>query len=50
MGKYRIKYYKKAAKQIKNVKAAKLDKRVKDLIDVLKEDPFTYPPSYEKLQ
>lgn len=47
---YKIKYHKNAQKDINNLKAAKLDKKAKQLIEVLKEDPFMSTPSYEKLQ
>lgn len=46
---YRIAYTKTAAKQIPLLKSAKLDSRVKKLIEVLKENPFQNPPPYEKL-
>lgn len=46
---YRIAYTKTAAKQIPLLKGAKLDGRVKKLIEVLKESPFQNPPPYEKL-
>lgn len=46
---YRIAYTKTAAKQIPLLKGAKLDSRVKKLIEVLKENPFQNPPPYEKL-
>jgi len=49
MAKYRILYSKAALKDAKKLKAAHLDKKAKDLIDVLKEDPFRNPPAYEKL-
>ena len=47
---FEIKFTKNAAKNIKNLKGAKLDKIAKRLIDVIREDPFQYPPPYEKLQ
>ena len=47
---YKIKYHRKAEKSKKLLKEAKLDKITKRLIEVLKEDPFMSPPSYEKLQ
>ena len=36
-------------KDIKNLKAANLDKKALLLIDTLKENPFKNPPPYEKL-
>ena len=46
---YKIEYYKKALKDIPKLKACGLDKKVKLLIDVIKQDPFKNPPPYEKL-
>lgn len=47
---YSIFYTKKAAKDIQKLKAAKLDNKVKTLVDVIRENPFQTPPPYEKLQ
>lgn len=46
---YRILYTKKAAADIPNLKSAKLDKKAKALIEVLRNDPYQNPPPYEKL-
>ena len=47
---YKIVYHKEVVKKdIPNLKAAKLDRKAKDLLDLLKIDPFYRPPSYEKL-
>lgn len=46
---YEIVYTKIAVKQIPLLKAARLDGKVKKLIEILKEKPFQNPPSYEKL-
>lgn len=46
---YRIVYEKQAAKDIKNLKSAGLDKKAKELIEVVRENPFQTPPSYEGL-
>lgn len=47
---YKIVYVKKALKDIPKLKVAKLDSKVKALIDVLRNNPYQYPPPYEKLQ
>lgn len=47
---YQIVYTKKATQDIPKLKAAKLDGRAKNLIGVLKENPYQTPPSFEKLQ
>ena len=46
---YDITFTKKAAKDIPKLKAAHLDKIAKALIEVIKENPYQTPPSYEKL-
>lgn len=46
---YKIKYTKAATKDIPKLKAAKLDTKAKALIDILRENPYQSPPSYEKL-
>jgi Txe/YoeB family toxin of toxin-antitoxin system len=46
---YRIVYYKQAVKDIKNLKSVGLDKKAKELIEVIREDPFKNPPPYEGL-
>lgn len=46
---YRIVYTKQAAKDIKNLKAAGLSIKAKELIEKVKEDPFKNPPPYESL-
>lgn len=46
---YKIVYTKRAVNDIKNLKSAKLDKKAKVLIELVKENPFQTPPPYEKL-
>lgn len=46
---YRIVYEKQAVKDIKNLKSAKLDKKAKELIEIIRENPFQSPPPYEGL-
>lgn len=46
---YRIVYDKQAVKDIKKLKAAGLDKKAKELIEVIRYDPFQSPPAYEGL-
>lgn len=46
---YKIVYAKSAVKNISKLKAAKLDVKAKNLITVIKENPFQNPPPYEKL-
>lgn len=47
---YKIVYTKKAVNDIEKLKSAKLDKKTKTLIELIRENPFQTPPSYEKLQ
>ena len=46
---YKIEYTKQAVKDIELIKAAKLDKKVKNLIEVIRNNPFEKYPPYEKL-
>lgn len=46
---YRIVYTKQAAKDIENLKSAGLDIKAKELIEVIRADPFQKPPAYEPL-
>ena len=46
---YIIEYHKKALKDIVKLKQSKLDTKAKQLINLLKENPFPNPPPYEKL-
>ena len=46
---YRIVYDKQAIKDIKNLKSVRLDEKAKKLIEVIKDNPFRYPPPYEAL-
>lgn len=46
---YKIVYTKQAVKDIKNLKAAGLDRKAKELTEVIRRDPFRTPPSYEGL-
>ena len=46
---YKIVVTKQALKDFPNLTSAGLDKKAKALIDLLKENPFQNPPSYEKL-
>ena len=46
---YTIVYTSKAAADIPKFKAAKLDKKAKALIEVIRSNPYQTPPPYEKL-
>lgn len=46
---YRIVYDKQATKDIINLKSAGLDKKAKELIEVVRDNPFKNPPPYEGL-
>lgn len=46
---YRIVYTKQAVKDIKNLKAAGLSIKAKELIEIIRIDPFKNPPPYEAL-
>ena len=47
---YKIVYTKRADKDKAKLKASKLDKKAKSLIEVVRKSPFETPPSYEKLK
>ena len=47
--KYIIKFSKQAEKDKSKLKGAGLDKKCKDILVLMEENPFCYPPSYEKL-
>ena len=46
---YKIVYYKAAVKDIEKLKGAKLDKKARGLIELIKENPYQNPPPYEQL-
>lgn len=46
---FRIVYEKQAIKDIKNLKSAKLDKKAKELVEVVRKNPFQNPPPFEPL-
>ena len=46
---YQVIFTKAALKQLPNVKAAGLNKKVKALAELLAQDPYRIPPPYEKL-
>jgi len=47
--KYIIKFSKQAEKDKSKLKGSGLDKKCKDILLSMVENPFCYPPSYEKL-
>ena len=49
MVEYKILYSKLALKDAKKLTSANLDKKAKELIKIIKKDPFQNPPPYEKL-
>ncbi|MCM1333834.1 MAG: Txe/YoeB family addiction module toxin [Bacteroides sp.] len=46
---YKIVFTKTAVKDTQKLKSARLDKSAKALIDIIRENPYQTPPSYEKL-
>jgi toxin YoeB len=49
MVEYKILYSKLALIDAKKLTSANLDKKAKELIEIIKKDPFQNPPPYEKL-
>ena len=47
---YSIVYSKRAKSDIAKLKAAGLDKKAKNLVDLLRENPYQSPPTFEKLK
>lgn len=48
-GKYKIFYTKKAVKDVDKIKRAGLANTAKELIELIRENPFANPPRFEKL-
>lgn len=46
---YKVVYRKQAQKEILNLKSVGLAERAKNLIEIIKKNPFQNPPPYEKL-
>ncbi len=46
---YTIKFSKQAEKDKLKLKSSNLDKNCKNILNLMLENPFCYPPSYEKL-
>jgi len=46
---YRIIYTKKANRDAKLIKNSPLCQKIKDILNILRENPFQIPPEYEKL-
>lgn len=46
---YKVEYHKKALKDIEKLKQNNLVTKAKNLIEVIKVNPFQNPPPYEKL-
>lgn len=46
---YQILYTKKAVKDIEKIKQSTLNVKAKNLIEVIKNNPYQTPPPYEKL-
>ena len=46
---YKVTYSKQALKDAKKLSSASLDKKAKELIELIKSNPFQKPPPYEKL-
>ena len=49
MVEYKVLYSKQAQKDAKNLTSSNLDKKAKELIEIIKKNPFQNPPPYEKL-
>ncbi len=48
-GNYKILFSKSAIKDKRKLKSSNLEKSCKKILDIMLNNPFYYPPSYEKL-
>lgn len=46
---YTIEFHKRALKDVERIKQNNLGQKAKQLVEVIKENPFQTPPPYEKL-
>ncbi|MBE5806700.1 MAG: Txe/YoeB family addiction module toxin [Clostridiales bacterium] len=46
---YTVEYHKRALKDIQKLKQNNLGNKARQLVDLIKENPFQNPPPYEKL-
>lgn len=46
---YKVVFTKQASKDAKKLKAAGLDGKAKNLVSIVSDNPFAYPPAYEPL-
>lgn len=46
---FKIVYAKQITKDIRNLKSVKLDQKAKDLVEIIRKNPYQNPPAYEKL-
>ena len=46
---YTVEYHKRALKDIQELKQNNLGNKARQLVDLIKENPFQNPPPYEKL-
>ncbi len=46
---YKVTYSKQALKDAKKLSSVSLDQKAKELIELIKKNPFQKPPPYEKL-
>jgi Txe/YoeB family toxin of toxin-antitoxin system len=46
---FEIRYTKHAIKDINKLKQSNLDRKVKNLLEIIRKDPFQTPPPYKKL-
>lgn len=47
---YRLIFHKRTKKQLPNIKSANLENNLKNVLEVIKSDPYQNPPPYEKLE
>ena len=47
---YKINYSKQATKDIEKLKQSNLSEKAKELVKTIKNNPYQYPPKFEKLE
>lgn len=47
---YRLIFHKRTKKQLPNIKSSNLENNLRNILEVIKNDPYKNPPPYEKLE
>ena len=47
---YNLIFHKKTKKQLSNIRSANLENNLKNILEMIKKNPYQTPPPYEKLE